>query len=77
MEEAEVLCQKVSIMAQGTLRCIGPQLRLKEKYDRGFKLGFSGQATNIGRAIGMLGIVMLRMALIRRVMINTDLVQFS
>src|SRR6185295_7435658 len=55
MEEAEVLCQKVSIMAQGTLRCIGPQLRLKEKYGRGFKLSFSGQAANMGRAIGYVG----------------------
>ena len=55
MEEAEVLCQKVSIMAQGTLRCIGPQLKLKEKYGRGFKLSFSGQAANMGRAIGYVG----------------------
>ncbi|CAG8568180.1 5409_t:CDS:10 [Diversispora eburnea] len=38
MEEAEVLCNKIGIMAKGTLRCIGPQLRLKEIYGRGFKL---------------------------------------
>jgi len=42
-------------MAQGTLRCIGSQLRLKEKYGRGFKLSFSGQAANMGRAIGYVG----------------------
>jgi len=70
MEEAGVLCQKVSIMAQGTLRCIGPQLRLKEKYGRGFKLSFSGQAANMGELLDMLDIVMLW----RSVMINTDLV---
>ena len=32
------------------------------------------QAANMGRAIGMLGIGMLRTALIRLVMLNTDLV---
>ncbi|CAG8552654.1 4879_t:CDS:2 [Paraglomus occultum] len=54
MEEAEVLCQRVSIMTQGTLRCIGPQLRLKEKYGRGFKLSFSGRTANMETAIGFI-----------------------
>jgi len=57
-------------MVQGTLRCIGLQLRLKEKYGRGFKLSFSGQAANMGELLDMLDIVMLW----RSVMINTDLV---
>ena len=65
--------QKVSIMVQGTLRCIGPQLRLKEKYGRGFKLSFSGQAANMGELLGMLGMLGIVM-LWRSVMINTDLV---
>ncbi|OMJ19519.1 ABC transporter A family member 9 [Smittium culicis] len=36
MEEAEVLCNKIGIMAQGTMRCIGSQLRLKQLYGSGF-----------------------------------------
>ncbi|KNE54506.1 hypothetical protein AMAG_00477 [Allomyces macrogynus ATCC 38327] len=40
MEEVEVLCQRIGIMAKGTLRCIGTQLRLKELYGAGFKLTF-------------------------------------
>ena len=38
MEEAEVLCQRIGIMAKGTLRCIGPQLHLKNKYGSGFRV---------------------------------------
>ncbi|CAG8641009.1 16181_t:CDS:2 [Dentiscutata erythropus] len=47
MEEAEILCNSIGIMAQGTLRCLGPQLRLKEVYGNGFKLSFSCQAKNV------------------------------
>ncbi|OLY82583.1 ABC transporter A family member 9 [Smittium mucronatum] len=36
MEEAEVLCNRIGIMAQGTMRCIGTQLRLKQLYGSGF-----------------------------------------
>ncbi|OZJ06092.1 hypothetical protein BZG36_01131 [Bifiguratus adelaidae] len=41
MEEAEVLCHRIGIMAKGTFRCLGNQLRLKEVYGRGFKLEFT------------------------------------
>ena len=41
MEEAEVLCQRIAIMAKGTVRCIGPQIRLKNKYGSGFKVSAS------------------------------------
>jgi ABC-type multidrug transport system ATPase subunit len=40
MEEAEVLCQRIGIMAKGTLRCLGPQLRLKQLYGSGFRVNF-------------------------------------
>lgn len=40
MEEAEVLCQRIGIMAKGTLRCIGHQLRLKQLYGSGFRIQF-------------------------------------
>ncbi|CAI2173390.1 3335_t:CDS:2 [Funneliformis geosporum] len=50
MEEAEVLCNRIGIMAKGTLRCIGPQLRLKEAYGRGFKLNFSCKPKSVNIA---------------------------
>ncbi|RUP48908.1 hypothetical protein BC936DRAFT_143659 [Jimgerdemannia flammicorona] len=50
MEEAEVLCNRIGIMAKGTLRCIGNQLRLKEVYGRGFKLTFTCKPENTRRA---------------------------
>ncbi|KAJ3000158.1 hypothetical protein HDV02_000441 [Globomyces sp. JEL0801] len=38
MEEAEVCCQKVGIMAKGRLRCIGTPTELKARYGCGYKL---------------------------------------
>jgi ABC-type multidrug transport system ATPase subunit len=38
MEEAEALCQRIGIMAKGTLRCLAEPLRLKQLYGPGFKL---------------------------------------
>ncbi|KAI9099240.1 hypothetical protein DFS34DRAFT_579715 [Phlyctochytrium arcticum] len=38
MEEAEVCCQRIGIMCKGSLRCVGPQLRLKQVYGSGFKM---------------------------------------
>ncbi|KAJ3368382.1 hypothetical protein HDU91_000618 [Kappamyces sp. JEL0680] len=38
MEEAEALCQRIGIMAKGTLRCLADQLRLKDLYGTGFKI---------------------------------------
>ncbi|PVU87965.1 hypothetical protein BB561_006096 [Smittium simulii] len=36
MEEAEVLCSRIGIMADGIMRCIGSDLRLKQLYGSGF-----------------------------------------
>ncbi|KAJ3393432.1 hypothetical protein HDU84_001922 [Entophlyctis sp. JEL0112] len=41
MEEAEALCNRIGIMAKGTLRCIGNSLRLKNLYGSGFRLYFN------------------------------------
>ena len=38
MEEADALSTRVGIMASGTLRCIGSQLHLKNKFGSGYKL---------------------------------------
>ncbi|KAJ3321707.1 hypothetical protein HDV06_004000 [Boothiomyces sp. JEL0866] len=38
MEEAEALCQRIAIMAKGTLRCIANPTRLKELYGAGFRI---------------------------------------
>ncbi|KAI9204500.1 uncharacterized protein BJ171DRAFT_562062 [Polychytrium aggregatum] len=44
MEEAEALCQRIGIMAKGTLRCLASPIRLKEKYGSGFRIFFNSQA---------------------------------
>ena len=38
MEEAEALCQRIGIMAKGTLRCHANPTRLKQLYGSGFKI---------------------------------------
>ncbi|KAJ3070542.1 hypothetical protein HDU98_006470 [Podochytrium sp. JEL0797] len=50
MEEAEALCQRIGIMAKGSLRCIGPPLKLKELYGKGFKISFYSLAEDTERA---------------------------
>jgi ABC-type multidrug transport system ATPase subunit/diacylglycerol kinase len=50
MEEAEVLCQRIGIMAKGTLRCIGTTLHLKQQYGRGFLLHVAYSADQSKRA---------------------------
>lgn len=41
MEEAEVLSNRIGIMAKGNLRCLGAPLFLKAKYGSGFKLAIN------------------------------------
>ncbi|KAJ3244891.1 hypothetical protein HDU78_010370 [Chytriomyces hyalinus] len=50
MEEAEALCQRIGIMAKGSLRCIAQPLRLKELYGTGFKLSFHSLSHDTERA---------------------------
>ena len=38
MEEADVLCNRIGIVTQGVLRCVGPQVRLKTTYGGGYHL---------------------------------------
>jgi ABC-type multidrug transport system ATPase subunit len=38
MEEADVLCNRIAIVEQGILRCVGPQVRLKTLYGGGYHL---------------------------------------
>eukprot|EP00343_Euplotes_focardii_P012019 CAMPEP_0205834014 /NCGR_PEP_ID=MMETSP0206-20130828/50457_1 /ASSEMBLY_ACC=CAM_ASM_000279 /TAXON_ID=36767 /ORGANISM="Euplotes focardii, Strain TN1" /LENGTH=334 /DNA_ID=CAMNT_0053140841 /DNA_START=697 /DNA_END=1698 /DNA_ORIENTATION=+ len=38
MEEADVLCNRIGIMTDGMLRCLGPQVRLKTLYGGGYHL---------------------------------------
>lgn len=41
MEEADVLGDRIAIMARGNLRCIGSSLRLKQKFGTGYQLSLS------------------------------------
>ncbi|KAE9453803.1 hypothetical protein C3L33_14290, partial [Rhododendron williamsianum] len=46
MEEADILSDRIGIMAKGRLRCIGTSIRLKSKFGTGFvaNISFSGAA---------------------------------
>ncbi|KAJ3118141.1 hypothetical protein HDU96_003670 [Phlyctochytrium bullatum] len=50
MEEAEALCQRIGIMAKGTLRCLANPLRLKELYGSGFRIFFNSLEQDTARA---------------------------
>ncbi|KAI8618695.1 P-loop containing nucleoside triphosphate hydrolase protein [Chytriomyces sp. MP71] len=41
MQEADACCNRIAIMSQGKLRCLGTHYRLKEVYGAGFKLKFA------------------------------------
>lgn len=38
MEEADVLCNRIAIINDGVVRCIGPQQRLRNLYGGGYHL---------------------------------------
>ncbi|KAH9268391.1 hypothetical protein BASA83_009390 [Batrachochytrium salamandrivorans] len=50
MEEAEVCCQRIGIMAKGTLRCVGSASSLKENYGSGYKLYVYGEFQHLENA---------------------------
>ena len=39
MEEADILGDRIAIMAKGKLRCLGTSLRLKQKFGSGYQVG--------------------------------------
>jgi len=41
MEEADVICTRIGIMSKGSLRCVGSNLHLKNKYGQGFTIKFN------------------------------------
>ncbi|PVV01248.1 hypothetical protein BB560_004343 [Smittium megazygosporum] len=50
MEEAEVLCNRIGIMANGTMRCIGTSFRLKQLYGSGFLISIAAPRENLPAA---------------------------
>jgi ABC-type multidrug transport system ATPase subunit len=49
MEEAEALCQRIGIMAKGTLRCFANPTRLKQMYGSGYKISTNSLETDTPR----------------------------
>lgn len=47
MEEAEVLCSRIGILARGSLKCVGTQEHLKKKFGEGYKLTISSRTSQI------------------------------
>eukprot|EP00996_Jenningsia_fusiforme_P000792 NODE_1716_length_1428_cov_47.936911_g1548_i0.p1 GENE.NODE_1716_length_1428_cov_47.936911_g1548_i0~~NODE_1716_length_1428_cov_47.936911_g1548_i0.p1 ORF type:complete len:325 (-),score=68.30 NODE_1716_length_1428_cov_47.936911_g1548_i0:397-1371(-) len=54
MEEAEVLSDKIGIVALGSLRCLGTPLHLKSKYGKGFRVTVAFEEINREKALGFL-----------------------
>jgi ABC-type multidrug transport system ATPase subunit len=50
MEEAEVLCNRIGIMAKGALRCIGLIPHLKDVYGKGFRVSLNAKADKLPAA---------------------------
>ncbi|GIL63848.1 hypothetical protein Vafri_17847 [Volvox africanus] len=65
MEEADILGDRIAIMARGKLRCVGTSLRLKQRFGSGYTLSVSvtsvsngansGRVGRVGRAAGQPG----------------------
>lgn len=50
MEEADILSDRIGIMAKGRLRCIGTSIRLKSRFGTGFVANVSFTGSNNGRS---------------------------
>ena len=50
MEEADILGDRIAIMAKGSLRCIGSALRLKQKFGAGYQVRLFSQHHHTGEA---------------------------
>lgn len=50
MEEADILSDRIGIVAKGTLRCIGNSTRLKSKFGCGLIINVSFSETNMDAA---------------------------
>lgn len=53
MEEADILSDRIGIMAKGRLRCIGTSIRLKSQFGTGFIANVSFSETNQGTSTGL------------------------
>ena len=45
MEEADILADRIAIMAEGSLKCVGSPLFLKNRYGSGYTLKLSREVT--------------------------------
>ncbi|KAL5975473.1 ATP-binding cassette sub- A member 2 [Asimina triloba] len=55
MEEADILGDRIAIMAKGKLRCIGTSIRLKSRFGTGYITTVSFTGTNAGQSPGAHG----------------------
>lgn len=47
MEEAEILADRIGIIVNGKLKCLGTKFKLKREYGRGFKLTINFKSENL------------------------------
>jgi len=48
MEEADALCDKVLVIKEGEIKCIGESLDLKNKYGGGYRMNIMVEFENVG-----------------------------
>ena len=51
MEEAEILGDRVSIIAKGVMRCIGTSIRLKQRFGAGFTVSIAPQTEDAAASV--------------------------
>lgn len=49
MEEADILSDRIAIMAKGKLRCIGTSIRLKSRFGTGYIANVSFHSSSLGQ----------------------------
>jgi ABC-type multidrug transport system ATPase subunit len=49
LQEADLLCQRISILSKGKMMCIGTPIYLKEKYGKGFRISISFNKEDRGK----------------------------
>jgi len=51
MEEADILCTRIGIISRGTMKCLGSNIRLKNKFGAGysFKINFNPEKADLAK----------------------------
>lgn len=54
MEEADVLADRIAVVVDGTIKCVGSPLNLKNVYGDGYKISFTTEIGNENNIINLM-----------------------